>query len=194
MSKISRVRSTARRNKQRRATETENKTEKRTVSQWDGQRQTLVQWRFNEVSASLIAQLVYGCSGKRATAAASSSSRCSPLASSFDLATTPGPARRDVKWDNKQRKTWKSYQWKIGLTARRPRTDANSASTRDALRGDGRRARLMQIRRQATADWPIMSWRADSGVLPQHGRWRRRRLRVTDRGVSAPQNVQLATN
>jgi len=59
-----------------------------------------------------------------------------------------GPARRDVKWDNKQRKTWKSYQWQIGLTAG-ARTDANSAATWDALRGDRRRAQRMQIRRRA---------------------------------------------
>jgi len=74
-----------------------------------------VQWRFNEVSSSLIAALVYDCSGRRASRVVAVSDLA--VTSSFDLPTTPPPPRQNVKWDNKQRKTWKSYQWKIGLTA-----------------------------------------------------------------------------
>jgi len=89
----------------------------------------------------LIAELVYDCSGKQAVSVF-------VVTELIRSAHDAGLARHNVKWDNKQRKTWKSYQWKIGLTAA-VRTDANSAATWDALRGDGRRARLMQIRRRA---------------------------------------------
>jgi len=69
-----------------------------------------------------------------------------------------GLPRQNVKWDNKQRKTWKSYQWKIGLTA--------SAANRCKFGVDLGRVKRWRAAGAADADstprgadWPIMSWR-----------------------------------